>query len=188
MANTPFEPTPKFVKFMAEILRLEQRKIKKLDNLPKTIRNNDEKKVRWLDNLFTTMANVIYFFEFINTHPELMDRFGDDIEDLLGLKPILDPQHAPFPRFLRAVIGEGNPSDIEDSKFNYRYRLLKIMQYLINQKALQYYANPDNPTYQKDTRFKDTVWRDLLQAELWLTNIDKITVDKNKKPSRIMDF
>lgn len=188
MSNTPFEPTPKFVKFMEEILRLEKRKIKKLDNFPTTIRNNDEKKVRWLDNLFTAMANMIYFFEFINAHPELMDRFGDDIEDLLGLKPITDSKHAPFPRFISAIIGEGDLSDFEDSKFNYRYRLLKIMQFLINQKAMQYYANPHNPTNQKDIRFKDTVWRELLQAELWLTNTDKFTVDKNKKPSRIMGF
>jgi hypothetical protein len=143
------------------------------------IRNNDDAKTRAIDNLFESMANLIHFFEFVNNHPELADKYSNDIRDLLD---------NPFHRLIAAIIGEGDLSDFEDRKLNYRYRLLKTIQFLINQKAMQYYANPDNPTNKKDIRFKDLVWSDLLRSELWLTNMDKFTIDKNRNPGRIMGF
>jgi hypothetical protein len=32
------------------------------------------------------MENLIYFFKFMLRHPELINRFGEDIEEFLGLK------------------------------------------------------------------------------------------------------
>ena len=61
-------------------------RLEELAKINLRIRNNREAKVRAIDNLFESMANLIYFFEFVNIHPELMDRFDDDIQDLLGLK------------------------------------------------------------------------------------------------------
>src|ERR1044072_1413522 len=51
------------------------------------IRNNDDKKVRILNNhIFRAMANLIYFFEFLNKHQELDGLFDTDVEDLFGFR------------------------------------------------------------------------------------------------------
>jgi len=137
--------------------------------------------------IFKSMANLIYFFEFINNNPQLIDKFESDIEDLLGLKPQTNPGNSAFIRLVRAIIGEGQFSDFGNSKFNFRYRLLKLIQFQINQKAMQYYANPHNPEYQKDRRFKDKVWNELVQAELWMKLLDTFKANETKEQKRIID-
>ena len=89
----PITPTDSLKDYLRETLELEGVKnVRKIDGSrsgeekKKRIRNNREAKVRAIDNLFESMANLIYFFEFLNLHPELIDKFGEDIEDLLGLK------------------------------------------------------------------------------------------------------
>src|SRR5215469_2154075 len=52
-------------------------------------RNNtmDRKKVYYLNNhIFQAMADLVFFFEAIATHPELEDLYEDDIKDLLGIR------------------------------------------------------------------------------------------------------
>lgn len=43
-------------------------------------------KVRVLDIIFQSMANLLFFFEWVAGHKELQELFDDDIIDLLGLK------------------------------------------------------------------------------------------------------
>ena len=79
------------VRYLHKTLELERMKQKKLDLSSATVRSNDEIKVRMLDNqVFRSMANLMYFFEFLNLHPELIDKFGDDVVDLLRLR-VADP-------------------------------------------------------------------------------------------------
>lgn len=182
--------------FMKQTLQIEKNKVKMLDknrslydNIPKEqIRNNDEKKVRWVDNLFEGTANLIYFFEFINEHPELIDRFSDDIGDMCGLKAFFGQEQPAFVRLVSAIIGEGHPSDFGDHRFDYRYRFSKLMQFLITQKSMQFYANPKNPDYQRDTGSKDIVWNCFRQAQIYTRLMDRSEIDKLKKRNRIIDY
>ena len=68
---------------MSKIVGLRNKKVRKVnvtDN--KTIRYNDEKKVRILDNqIFESMANLIHFFEYVNFH---------SIKNVGDVKPMLN--------------------------------------------------------------------------------------------------
>ena len=87
MSNKKIKPSINLTKYLDQTLRLERMKQKRLDLPSKLVRNNDEKKVRTLDNhIFRSVANLIYFFEFLNLYPDLINKFGEDIEDLLGFK------------------------------------------------------------------------------------------------------
>jgi hypothetical protein len=153
------------------------------------IMNNNDRKVDVLNTyIFPSMANLIYFFEFLNENPELIDRFGDDIEDLFGLRAHKDPKNFTFPRFVRAIIGEGY-TDNNNLKFNYRRRLLKIMQHSINQKAMLLIAYSKNdPLGIDDTRFRNMIAQDLEKALVWMNFLDRFTGNENKKSSRLIDF
>jgi hypothetical protein len=57
------------------------------------------------------MANLIYFFEFINEHHELEGVFDEDIEDLFGFrgshverKKLDDPTYLTFFRFMSCIL------------------------------------------------------------------------------------
>lgn len=60
-------------------------KLSKTDS--RIIKVNDKKKVNVLNNhIFRSMANIVYFFEFIYNHQELEGIFDDDVEELLGFQ------------------------------------------------------------------------------------------------------
>lgn len=62
MSSKNIKPSQQLTKYLRETLRLERMKQKKLDPASSVVRNNDEKKVRTLDNhIFKSMANLIYF-------------------------------------------------------------------------------------------------------------------------------
>ena len=74
MSNKKIKPSETLIKYLNKTLRLERMKRKKLELPTKAVRNNDEMKVRALDShIFRSMANLTYFFEFINLHPELIE-------------------------------------------------------------------------------------------------------------------
>jgi hypothetical protein len=148
--------------YLNETLKLEELKSKPKQKaglgLARKIRSNDEKKVRTLDYLFRSMADIIYFFEFVNENPELIDRFDDDILDMLGLRepePHAKDQDALYPAFsrlIKAVIcvfdsvkvypEVMNGQDYGKPKLAYRYHLLGIMQHRITEKAMPVYSKP----------------------------------------------
>ena len=131
IANKIINPAPMLVRYLHKTLELERMKQKKLDLSSATVRSNDEMKVRMLDNqVFRSMANLMYFFEFLNLHPELIDKFGDDVVDLLGLKGggSRNPKGEGFVRLVIALLAEGSIAYDDDKRFYYRRRLLKVMQ------------------------------------------------------------
>ena len=77
------------------------------------IRNNNDAKSRAIDNLFESMANLVCFFEFIDKHPEFIERFDDDIEDLFGLKAnTTNIKKSPFSRLIKSMLGRGYGSGL----------------------------------------------------------------------------
>ena len=96
-------------------------KLSKNDMLEKNA--NDKNKVKILNkHIFQSMANLIYFFEFINGHPELEGVFDHDVEDLFGLRgshvkrhKIDDGKYLVFLRFLDAILSyDGNNIIVEE--------------------------------------------------------------------------
>lgn len=191
------------IAYLKETLRLEKVKLKKKEGGKITetdrrqIANNDDTKLSVLDKyIFPSMANLIYFFEFLNNNPQLIEKFDEDIVDLFGLKAHTNPKFFAFPRFVTAVIGEGfNDHNFggeqpyyTDTKFNYRRRLLRIMQYLINQKTIQIMVQPKNdPLIYDEARFRNMMLQDLQKAEVWMSYLDRFTGHEKKESSRLID-
>ena len=105
--------------YLEEKLKIERLKIKTiqagnhLSEIDKrAIEANDRRKVARLNNdIFCSMANLIYFFEFINEHPELEGVFDEDIEDLFGFrgshverKKVDDPKYLTFFRLMSSML------------------------------------------------------------------------------------
>jgi hypothetical protein len=133
------------------------------------------------------MANLIYFFEFVNIHPELMDRFDDDIQDLLGLKGAgpRNPKGEGLIRLLHAILSEGFIDD--DIKFNYRRRMVKVFQFLVNQKAKSIVkTSKKDPLTYDDPQFSKMIFSDLDRAQVWMNYLDRLTTYETKKPSRVL--
>ena len=78
----------------------------------RAIEANDRRKVDRLNNdIFCSMANLIYFFEFINEHHELEGIFDEDVEDLLGFRgshakrfKVDDPKYLTFFRLMSCIL------------------------------------------------------------------------------------
>ena len=176
---------------MDQTLRLERMKQKRLDLPNKLVRNNDEKKVRTLDiHIFRSVANLIYFFEFLNLHPDLINKFGEDIEDLLGFKSggSRNPKGEGLVRFITALLAEGSIGYDDDRRFNFQRRLLKLMQYSINQKVGFIVKTSKDPRGYNDTRFHDMIFQDLQRAAVCTSFLDRLTGHEEEKPKRIIDI
>lgn len=124
-------------------------------------------------------------------YPELITKFGDDVEDLLGLKGggPRSPKGGPFVQFITAVLADGSIGYDNDGRFNFRRRSLKVMQYLINQMVKSILMNSKtDPRGYEDTRFEDMMFHDLQRAEVWTTFLDRLTGNESKSPKRMIDF
>jgi hypothetical protein len=197
MTNTPkpLGPADSLKEYLDEAIALEEfRGLGKKTKQGATIgthdqlrlRNNDEAKVRTIDNLFESMANLIYFFQFMNNNPDILYRFKADIEDLLGLTgqdvSKIDAKDPPFARLIREFIGEGH----DDTNFQYRTRLLHIMQFLINQKSDWIMMKNDEPT-KNDYEMRSMMITDIKRAEVWMGYIDKYP-DSDENPRRVLEI
>jgi hypothetical protein len=168
------EPSDRLIDYLNETLKLEEYKSnpklkQKLGTkMARKIRSNDEKKVRTMDYLFRSMADLIHFFDFVNKE-DLIERFDDDIKDLLGLRaePKFEPQWKENPptisRLIQALIctpsfysevGVMAGEDYGKLKFAYRYHLLSIMQRHIIEKAMPVYSEPSGAWYKAKTEQK----------------------------------
>ncbi len=197
----PIPPSASIKKYLDEMLELEQFRrsgkktfdgstigSKELSKIKLRLRNNDDAKGRAIDNLFECTANLIYFFQFINNHPEVLYRFKEDIEDLLGLTgqavSHIDAKKIPFTRLIREFIGE----EYSDTNFDYRTRLLHIMQFLINQKSdWVMMKNEQGMPTKNDYQMRSMMFTDMKRAEVWMGYIDKFP-DSKEKPSRVLDI
>ena len=175
---------------------LEKEKREKLIDIdPKKVRNNDEKKVRIIDNLFESMANLTYFFEFVNKNPVLIDKFVDDIDDLIGLRtrePEDDPEdelkndrkYQPFWRLIKSILGYHGPEHDADNKFYFQRRSMRIMQYAVWQKV-----GALTNRIKEDVYFKNRIKEEMLNARVWADHFDKeVTGREKKRPKRKMAF
>ena len=167
---------------------------KELEELTRTlelrIRNNREAKVRAIDNLFESLANLVYFFEFIGLNRELIDVFEDDLHDILGLKSgggTRNPKGEGIIRLLDSILSGTGLDTSVDVRFNHRRRMLKVMQHLVNQKARALVMSSNNdPLRYDDIQFRNMITADLDRAQVWANYLDRLTTFETKKPGRVL--
>lgn len=197
------DPSASLIRYFEETLDLEKHRKsgkktdqgssigstdEKMRKIGLRIRNNNDAKSRAIDNLFESMANLIYFFEFIDKHPEFIERFDDDIEDLFGLKAnTTDIKKSPFSRLIRSILGRGVGIGFDDSKdprFLFRHRILSILQYRVNDK-LKFYAF-NSPKVSQDRRFFQLLYTKVEEVDTLAFTLDTYLNDEKKKPRRII--
>jgi hypothetical protein len=173
---------PKLKKFLNETLetqdfRKKKKENKKISKIEATkIKNNDDKKVGILDkHIFGSMANLIYFFKFMLRHPELIDRFGEDIEELLGLKEdtISESkfQVLGFSALVNLILNypSQNPDEsLNDNRFSFKRHLLPILQDSIYHHIIDIFRHR-----QHDMIFRMMVDNDFQRAKTWTEYIDE---------------
>jgi hypothetical protein len=193
--------------FMEERLNLDK-KIDKLHaagkDLPKNLRSQDDslgsRKVRILDEyVFQPMANLFYFFMMVSEHPELQERFENDIKDLLGvrrLNPGREQYGYVFIRLIESILLI-KPKERSLNEGDFRLILLHILQEIVIlgiQKSL--------PPILKDRQRFGMMLEDITRAAGWTSMLafpvkDEYDLDnkgryekdiKHKSPHRIFPF
>jgi hypothetical protein len=172
---------PYFKSYLDQTLQVEyfrkkkkQKKITDVEN--RKIKNNDDRKVHVLDNyIFGSMANLIYFFKFILRHPELIDRFGEDIEELLGLKEdtISEAkfQGLGFSALVNLILNypsQNLDESLNDNRFSFKRHLLPILQDSIYHHIITIFRHR-----QHDIIFKMMVDNDFQRAKTWTGYVDE---------------
>ncbi|GEM_PF-6448547 len=172
---------PYFKSYLDQTLQVEyfrkkkkQKKITDVEN--RKIKNNDDRKVRVLDNyIFGSMANLIYFFRFMLRHPELIDRFGEDIEELLGLKEDTIGeakfQGLGFSALVNLILNYPSQhldESLNDNRFNFKRHLLPILQDSIYHHTIIIFRHR-----QHDMIFKMMVDNDFQRAKTWTEYVDE---------------
>ena len=169
----------KLREFLEETLKAQQLRKKKHQSKvtsieERKIKNNDDKKVRILDNyIFRSMANLIYFFTFMIRHPQLMDRFGEDIEELLGLKEDVDDvkfQSSGLETLINLILTCPYPYSqyLDDTRFNFKRHLPLILQ-----KSVQSHVMSIMHGNRRDMLFKVMADNDFERAVTWAKNVDR---------------
>ena len=183
--------------YLNETLETQDFRKKKKENKKLTIvearkiKSNDDKKVGILDkHIFGSMANLICFFRFMFRHPELIDRFGEDIEELLGLKVDSNRGEAKFQGLgFEALVTlilrypSNHPINNEYSlhnslnkeQFNFKRHLLPILQGCIYARITEILS--DN---KRDMLFKMMVDNDFQRTDTWTKLVDKEPRHMNK--------
>jgi hypothetical protein len=170
---------PYFKSYLDETLLVEdlrkKKKQYKITNVEdRKIKNNDDRKVRVLDNyIFGSMANLIYLFRFMQRHPELIDRFGEDIEELLGLKEDTrtDAKRSfGFEALFNLILNYHSQLDesLNDNRFNFKRHLLPILQDSIYHHVTTIFRHR-----QEDMIFRNMVDDDFQRAKTWTEHADR---------------
>jgi hypothetical protein len=83
------EPDKELVRVLKEYLTLKRAKKTGIasEDYHKKIASNSSYNSRILDKIiFPAMANLTFFFKAVASHPELKERYDDNIKDLLGIR------------------------------------------------------------------------------------------------------
>lgn len=143
-----------------------------------------------LDNIFKSMADMIYFFEFIDSNSELMNRFGEDIEDLLGFHQGLGgnykkPKYRSFARLIKSILGYHGPEHDEDDKFYFQRHCMRIMQHAVTTKVGAFTNRDKNYGAEGRSMINTHMFHATIQADYY-ANV--LTGREDREPKRVIDF
>ena len=181
---TPSEALSAFIEKKLELLKKDE-----------SSRDWDAKKVYYLDKLFQSMADLIYFLEMTAANPKLRETFEQDLEDLLDVRPYRITKGLPAileihqsgmlltqTNLLRLVYASLIPHD--KNYKNFRLKLLSHIQLIIHEKMWSIMQDE----YGYSTQIAKSVLEDMGRALGWTAMLSKPKEYDKEKPSRVIDF
>jgi len=182
-----YKPTQAMQDFIKEKLQL----LKK----DKSSRTWDTKKVRMLDKMFQSTADLIYLLESVADNPELQEVFEDDLREFFEVRPDsstkqLSPLFGPElggmriqeTLFSRLVFASVIPH--EEDYDNFRIKLLHELMCIVFSK-MWFILTKKYSRYDIVTK---SALEDIQKAMGWTSFQSKNIHDYAKEPSRFMDF
>ena len=138
-------PDKLIVNYMQEKLQFEQERHElKLrgENLKENDRysNLKKRKVNVLVRIFTSMANLIFFFECISKYPVLQELFEDDIQDLLGIRRS-NPQQQVSSYIVARLLYSILFVQKENNESDFRSIVNNLLQQIVRNKSKQNLRN-----------------------------------------------
>jgi hypothetical protein len=150
--------------------------------------NLKKRKTDVLNKIFTSMANLIFFFESVAEIDDLRSIFENDILDLLGLKRNYPEIHRPgyiFSRLINSILLTGKIPGREDA-VDFRLLLIDLLQQALTEKISKSLPS----VIDREPGAKKNVLDDFDTARAW-TRMARNMVDRNTlsgTPHRIFDI
>jgi len=186
-----YQPSARMKSFLNEGIKLLER--------GNSHRTWQRKKVSVLDNMFQSLADMIYFLETTASNPELHEVFRKDLKDFFDMRA---PRQAKqlhtlfgvnFPgahlvetAFTRLIFATIVPhEDPGDEAFQtYRLKLLDILQSIIYTKMWFVLRH----TFGVNNQVTKSALDDLKTACGWTAMVGRADYEKDYTPKRILDF
>ena len=150
--------------------------------------NLKKRKTDVLNKIFTSMANLIFFFECVAENDELRSVFESDILDLLGLRrnsPELRRPGYIFSRLIKSILLTGKNREKEDA-IDFRLLLIDLLQQALNEKI-----NKSLPSIiDREPGARKNVLEDFETTRAW-TRMIRNMVNRNalnEEPHRTIEF
>jgi hypothetical protein len=143
-----------------------------------------KRKTNVLDRIFTSMANLTFFFKCIAEHPELNKLFEDDVKDLLGVRSMRHEVYGfMFINLLEGILMLGERSINYEKDF--RLKLSSRLQKMVWDKVLHSSTNVF-----KTEGARKAVSDDFARVRAWTEMLaDGADEDvDNEVPKRTFDF
>ena len=150
--------------------------------------NLKKRKTDVLNKIFTSMANLIFFFECIAENDEIRSVFENDILDLLGVIRNSPERERPgyiFSRFIKSIMLTSKIPEREDA-IDFRLLLIDLLQEAVKEKVSVSLPR----VIDREHGAKMNVLSDFDKARGWTRMLSNM-VDKNAlngTPHRTIDF
>jgi hypothetical protein len=144
--------------------------------------NLKKRKFNVLDRIFTSMANLMFFFDCIAKYPNLEELFEDDIEDLLGVRRTNQEQIYGYilANLLYSILFVQKK---QNNNADFRLLLPTVLQQIVRNKARQFLTE----VFKIQTA-SQAVSDDFDRALAWSEMLAHSTNIENKEPSRTLNF
>lgn len=181
-----YEPSEGLVRFIEEKLEL----LKQVESS----REWDSKKVYYVDKMFQSLADLIYFLESLANNSELREVFEKDLEELLDVRPYNKTRGLPSnvgvstgiflteTNLTRLVYASIIPHQKEFK--NFRLKLLTNLQLLVYEK-MHYIMQEE---YGMMNQISKSIFEDMNRCLGWVTMLSKPKEFQKENPNRIIHF
>jgi hypothetical protein len=181
-----YVPDTLILNYVRDKLHFEQRrhelKLRGEDLRNITYSNLKKRKFDVLTRVFTSMANLIFFFECISKYPVLEQLFEDDLKDLLGIRRS-NPQHQVsgyiFARLLNSILFVQKNSDEDDFRLTVNNLLQQVVRNKIKQNLRSTFITADACNAVIADFDRVVAWTGELAVKFWV---------KNDLPDRTLEF
>lgn len=141
--------------------------------------------------VFPSMANLIFFFEVIDEHPELREVFESDVKELLGVRR-LDPNLGNCGTILKRLVGSIISANKGFDPTDFRVKLMHELHKLIESKmqrmldSIFWTGSSDKRVGADEGQISNLVGQDLGRALSWTGIMSSKVNDEYEKEYQIL--